>query len=118
MIDQRKDLGKTGERKAVEYLESSGFRIIEKNFRLQSGEADIIAEQDDVVYFIEVKTRRRGEFLEGYSKKQKKRLWKLAEAYISRKGISKQVGFAVLGITGYPDDANCQIELVFDNFEP
>jgi len=118
MTDQRKDLGRTGEKKAIEYLENSGFQIIEKNLRLDTGEADIIAEHDNVIYFIEVKTRRMGDILESYSQKQKKRLWRLAESYIARKNITKQVGFAVLGISGSPESDRCEIEIIFDNFEP
>jgi putative endonuclease len=50
-------LGLWGERRAVEYLLRDGYRILEKNFRVWEGEIDIIAEKDDAIVFVEVKTR-------------------------------------------------------------
>ena len=49
--------GKEGEKLAVSYLESQGYKIIEKNFKKRYGEIDIIAQKEDVLIFIEVKTR-------------------------------------------------------------
>ena len=58
MTVQRKQLGKKGEDIACMYLESQGLEVIERNWQCQSGEADIIAREDGVLAFIEVKTRR------------------------------------------------------------
>ena len=58
MTVQRKQLGKKGEDIACMYLESQGLEVIERNWRCQSGEADIIAREEGVLAFIEVKTRR------------------------------------------------------------
>ena len=58
MTAQRKQLGKKGEDIACMYLESQGLEVIERNWRCQSGEADIIAREEGVLAFIEVKTRR------------------------------------------------------------
>jgi putative endonuclease len=58
MTVERKQLGKKGEDIACMYLESQGLEVIERNWQCQSGEADIIAMEDDVLAFIEVKTRR------------------------------------------------------------
>ncbi|MBQ9728710.1 MAG: YraN family protein [Clostridia bacterium] len=53
----KKVLGKKGERLVVAYLKKQGLRILETNFRTPFGEADIIAQDQDEVAFIEVKTR-------------------------------------------------------------
>lgn len=53
----QKNLGKTGEDLAFDFLKSHNFSVLEKNFRSKFGEIDIIAEKNQCLYFIEVKTR-------------------------------------------------------------
>ena len=53
-----KELGRAGEEIAREYLENLGYQILEKNYRCKHGEIDLIAKKDNVVIFIEVKTRK------------------------------------------------------------
>ena len=48
-------LGKEGENRAVEVLETAGMTIIARNFRSQRGEIDIIALDGEILVFIEVK---------------------------------------------------------------
>jgi len=113
--DKRKSLGRSGEDRACEFLESRGYKIIERNFRLRQGEVDIIAEKDEIIFFVEVKTRHEGEGIEFYSQKQRSRLMNMAEAYLAGKNIDKQASISVLSIKGNPD-AEFQIELLHDNF--
>jgi len=54
----RQGLGRTGERLAAERLERCGYHILERNFRCPYGEIDLIAEQQQELVFVEVKTRR------------------------------------------------------------
>lgn len=66
-------IGAEGERLAKNYLEKSGFRIALANFKtpvgrnrkgvLITGEIDLIAYENDVLCFIEVKTRSSDEFV-------------------------------------------------------
>ena len=58
MTTPRQQLGTFGERVAKAHLESNGYRVLETNFRVREGEVDIVAQRDDVVVFVEVKTRR------------------------------------------------------------
>lgn len=52
-------VGKYGEDLASEYIKKIGYSIIERNFRAgKIGEIDIIAEKDEYICFIEVKTRK------------------------------------------------------------
>ena len=48
--------GRSGEEIAVEFLEKAGMRIICRNFRYRGGEVDIIAQDSEILVFVEVKT--------------------------------------------------------------
>ena len=48
--------GDIGEEKAIKFLQSRGFRIVERNFYSRFGEIDIIALKDNILHFIEVKS--------------------------------------------------------------
>jgi putative endonuclease len=50
-------IGKFGETLAKNYLIKHGYKIIDTNVKLSYQELDIVALQDDLVVFIEVKTR-------------------------------------------------------------
>ena len=50
-------LGKWGEQIAAEYLTQHAYLLLERNLRTPYGEIDIVASQDDMLVFIEVKTR-------------------------------------------------------------
>ncbi|HSG26849.1 MAG TPA: YraN family protein [Candidatus Krumholzibacterium sp.] len=54
--------GAGGERIAAEYLRLAGYRIIETNHRTGHLEIDIIAELEGCLVFVEVRTRRSGNF--------------------------------------------------------
>ena len=49
--------GFESENKAVKFLKSHGFEILERNFHSRFGEIDIIAKKDEILHFIEVKAR-------------------------------------------------------------
>ena len=55
------DLGHKGEDMAADYLQQEGYCILERNW-MNNGrkELDIVATKDDVIVFVEVKTRRQG----------------------------------------------------------
>ena len=52
--------GNEGENRAADYLVSKGFEIIERNWRTNRGEIDIIAFKNDTIVFLEVKTLPNG----------------------------------------------------------
>lgn len=87
-------LGTWGEEAAVVFLEQQGYSIIERNFRINGGEIDIIGQYIDqakllVWSFIEVKTRSYGEgSAERATGKEKlSRLKKAARVYCLRHSI-------------------------------
>jgi putative endonuclease len=58
----RQSLGRWGEATAAEYLAGKGYLIIERNARTPYGELDLVARQDQVIVFVEVKTRASAGF--------------------------------------------------------
>lgn len=53
----RQSLGKRGKSIAAEFLKNKGYTILETNWRSPYGEIDLVANQDGVLTFVEVKTR-------------------------------------------------------------
>lgn len=54
--------GRKGEKLAGKYLEKKGFKILETNFKVKGGEADLVAEFQGRTVVVEVKTRTTGRF--------------------------------------------------------
>lgn len=58
MINTRKTLGNFGEDLTAAWLEQRSYTILARNYTTRWGEIDLIAQKDDVIAFIEVKTRK------------------------------------------------------------
>lgn len=56
------ELGKLGEEMAVAFLQKNGYTILETNWTFQKAEIDIIAQKDDILAIVEVKTRSSIDF--------------------------------------------------------
>lgn len=56
-MNRQKIFGKFGEDCAAKFLETEGYTIVARNFRIRSAEIDIIAQLDGVIVFVEVKAR-------------------------------------------------------------
>ena len=57
LLTPKRLLGNKGERAAVKYLKKKGYLILERGFVRGKSEIDIIAETEDTIVFVEVKTR-------------------------------------------------------------
>jgi len=85
-MQNTKALGKSGEDRAVTFLEQKGYSIIRKNYRTADGEIDIIARDGDTIVFVEVKTRRSLAFgvpEAGVDFRKQKQIKKIAGQFIS-----------------------------------
>jgi len=56
------ETGNIGESKAAEYLIENGYSILEKNYRHKRNEIDLIAVRDELLVFVEVKTKSYTQF--------------------------------------------------------
>ncbi|NLK72061.1 MAG: YraN family protein [Clostridiales bacterium] len=109
------NLGKLGEEIAVSYLKKRGYKIIETNFSCKFGEIDIIAEKDDTICFIEVKTRTNESFgspIEAITPFKMKHIIKSVQYYILKRHLEdKEVRLDVLEVEMIDGRANVnQIE--------
>ena len=95
------DLGQLGEQLAIDHLVNQGYEIREKNWRFQKAEVDIIAQKDNTLAVVEVKTRSSKVFGEpqDFIKKQKIRLLTNAiDHYVQTEDLNVEVRFDVIGI--------------------
>lgn len=61
-MNERAQLGQQGERAVVEYLQKKKFKVLATNYSTRLGEIDIIAQYQDLLVFVEVKTRTNPQF--------------------------------------------------------
>lgn len=83
--DNTKIVGDRGEDIAADLLEKDGYEIIERNYRYGHGEIDIVAKKNNILVFVEVKTRKNLEFGPpelAITKNKQRQIRKIAEAYI------------------------------------
>lgn len=82
---RNKELGRRGEEAAARFLERKGFEILERNWACHAGEADIIAQDEDTLVFVEVKTRSnadKGLPEEAVDKHKRERYERIAAAFL------------------------------------
>mgnify|MGYP001604619361 FL=1 len=58
-VYKRHSVGQKGEDLAVMFLENRGFKILDRNYWKKWGEIDIVAQNNDCLHFVEVKTVSR-----------------------------------------------------------
>jgi len=92
----KNNLGPEGEKVAVDYLKSKGYKIIEQNYTNNSGrqlgEIDIIAKEKDILVFVEVKTRNFKNYSqtlpeENITSSKLRKLSKIANQYLYQNKI-------------------------------
>lgn len=80
-MDVRPQLGRAGEDMAAGHLRRQGYEIVDRNFRCNEGELDVVARRDGLLIFCEVKTRREnrwGEPSEAVGWDKQRRIRRLA----------------------------------------
>ena len=94
--------GKTGEDIAAQYLRERGFIISQRNFHSRYGEIDIIAENEQYILFVEVKTRKEGSLVspaEAVDTQKQRKLASTAAYYMMKSFCELQPRFDVAEIT-------------------
>ena len=94
-----KTTGALGEDFAAELYEKSGFAVIKRNYHSRYGEIDLIAESEDTLCFVEVKTRNLitlGTPAEAVDYRKQKKLTLTAMKYLTEAESFKQPRFDIL----------------------
>ena len=96
------EFGRKAEAMAVKFLLENGYAILDKNYRKSFGEIDIIAQDGDVLCFIEVKAREGdlyGHPFEAVTISKQKTIRKVAQMYLMESELGEQfLRFDVIGI--------------------
>ena len=93
--------GLRGEELATEWLISNGYLILHRNWRHARFEIDIIASRDEVLHFIEVKTRTSAAFGNPEDQVNQKKLRHMIDAgeeFIYQHPGWKKIRFDILAI--------------------
>jgi len=96
-----KSKGKEGEDIAINYLIEKGYRLIERNFLYQHLEIDIIVEMDELIVFVEVKSRGINPlvpFNRVITRAKQRHIIKAADFYLKSNNINKECRFDVITI--------------------
>ena len=86
-------VGTKYERGAEKFLIKNNLRTLDRNFRCESGEIDLVMEDSDVVVFVEVRSRRdnaRGGPFESITATKQKRIIRAATFYLATRPILQQ----------------------------
>lgn len=97
--------GTMAETAAAQHLQQAGIRIIERNYRCKLGEIDIIGFDREVLVFIEVRQRRRGDYgngLDSVTRGKQRKIIRAARLYLLERKLL--------------DNHPCRFDIVSANF--
>jgi len=106
-MDSNREKGKNGEDLATAWLLARDYTILHRNWRHARLEIDIIAKKDEVLHFIEVKTRTSSRFGNPEDQVDKKKLRHMIDAgeeFIYQNKGWKKIRFDILAIKLFKDN--------------
>lgn len=115
------ELGKMGEDVAHQFLIENGYKVITRNWFFNKKEIDIIALKDDLLIFIEVRTRASKNWedpRESITPKKIRNIVLAADAYIKQTQFDMEVRFDVVTCIPSKDNSKWEIELIEKAFIP
>jgi putative endonuclease len=113
------ELGKEGEELAAKMLLEKGYKILARNWRFGKEELDIVAEHEDKLVVVEVKTRESAFFemvTDVIPPRKQAYVVKAAEAFVLKNDINKEIRFDAVYIV--LNSQYRKIEHIVDAFYP
>lgn len=120
MSQSKQVIGQLGEKAAASFLQRKGYEIIARNWRCRSGEIDLVAQLNDVLIIVEVRTRRstrHGTAVESIDRHKQNKLRSLALIYqqLERKQ-QRTVRFDVIAIQLNLDESIAELNHIENAF--
>lgn len=100
-MSEHNELGKLGEKMAAEHLRKNGYNILKQNYVFGKAEVDIVAEKNNQLVFVEVKTRQSAYLSDPeytVSMKKQKQIIKASDAYIKEFDLDMESRFDIITI--------------------
>lgn len=113
----KKEVGNLGEETAVKFLKKNKYKILEKNYKTKLGEIDIICENSEYIVFVEVKTRKQGTAIPGYTAvnyKKQQHIIRTASIYLQENKPEKQPRFDIIEVE-HRNDGTALVKEHFEN---
>ncbi|MGA9638922.1 YraN family protein [Flavobacterium sp.] len=111
------ELGKLGEEMAVNFLKENGYTILDRNWRFQKAEIDIVCQINETLAIVEVKTRTSigiGLPIDAVKTKKIQLLTRAVDKYVCVKNLDLNVRFDVISI--HKNNNSFVIEHITDAF--
>jgi putative endonuclease len=116
---RNKEIGALGERAATDFLRNEGYRVLQCNYLCKAGEIDIIAEENGVITFVEVKTRSPRAYLppaEAVDDDKQNRIRKAAKFYLAAFRDIEAVRYDIVSVWLDDHDKVKNLELIRNAF--
>jgi len=99
----RQEIGQQAEHLAAEHLEAKGMTVIERNFRTQVGEIDLIMRDGEEMVFVEVRARASRDFggaAASVDASKRRKVVRAARVWLAARGWEGPCRFDVVAVEG------------------
>jgi putative endonuclease len=120
MEDTTRARGIRGEDLAVTYLKKKGYKVIERNYRCQWGEIDLIARDKGTLIFVEIKSRSSSGFglpQDAVDRFKQEKLIQAAKAYMAEHHLQETIPARFDVVAVHLTPSGPEMELIKDAFQ-
>ena len=114
--ERDRELGRFAEKLAAEYYIKNDYAVLERNWRLNKTEIDLIVQKNDIIVFVEVKARSGDDEnpVDTVTPDKMKRMIRASDVYIRSQKGEYEYRFDIVALTG--DFENYELEVYEDAF--